>query len=119
MLSGAVKSADVKTKVGEFAKAQPEVKAVYNDIIVTDAGGLKQTANDVTIKGKLKAQLLAEKGVSSINYIYQVVNGYVFIICVAESQAELDKVMQIARGIADVRQVVSHIRVDASRKKAA
>lgn len=117
MLSGAVKSADVKTKVGEFAKAQPEVKAVYNDIVVTDEGGLKQSANDLTIKGKLKAQLLGEKGVSSINYIYQVVNGYVFVVGVAESQAELDKVLQIARGIADVRQVVPHIRVDASRKK--
>ena len=62
--------------------------------------GEESATRDLTIAGKLKAQLLATKGVSSANYTIRVVNA----------------VLNVARNIADVKRVVNYINIDASRK---
>jgi len=53
--------------------------------------------------------LLAEKGVSSVNYRWQSVNNIVYIMGDAQSSEELDKVLSIVRRIKGVKRVVSHI----------
>ena len=78
--------------------------------------GEESATRDLTIAGKLKAQLLATKGVSSANYTIRVVNAVVYIIGVAESNDEFNAVLNVARNIADVKRVVNYINIDASRK---
>ena len=111
MLTGAVKSAANRTRIENLAKGIPGVRTIYNNVQVTDAGGFKNTANDVWIKTKINSQLLAENGVNSANYQTRVVNSVVYIIGRALSQHELGKVLTIAKRTKHVTQVVHHIEV--------
>jgi osmotically-inducible protein OsmY len=47
--------------------------------------------------------------VNSINYSVEVVNGTVYLLGVSADQAEHDRVVGIARNMANVRRVVTHI----------
>lgn len=111
MLTGAVKSAANRTRIENLAKGIPGVRTIYNNVQVTDAGGFKNTANDVWIKTKINSQLLAENGVNSANYQTRVVNSVVYIIGRALSQHELGKVLTIAKRTDHVLKVVYHIEV--------
>ena len=47
----------------------------------------------------------------SINYSVETVNGTVYLLGIAQDEAELVRVIEHARGIEDVKQVVSHVVV--------
>jgi hyperosmotically inducible protein len=69
------------------------------------------TTDDLTIVTKLHVKLLAAKGVSSVNFRLRVVNGVVYLLGIAQSQAELDKILGIVRETDGVRQVISHMQI--------
>lgn len=73
------------------------VRKVSNEIQVTEKGGLSDSAKDFAIETKLKANLLAAKGVTSINYRWRSVNGIVYFLGLARSHEELAKVLTLAR----------------------
>ena len=73
------------------------------------AGFVAFSAEHVWIESQIKALLLAEKGVTSVNYRWQSVKNVVYIMGEAQSSAELDKVLSIVRRIKGVTKVVSHI----------
>ena len=111
MLTGAVKSATNRTRIENLAKGIPGVRAIYNNVQITDAGGFQNTAHDTWIKTKINSQLLAENGVNSANYQTRVVNSVVYIIGRALSQHEFGKVLTIAKRTDHVTKVVHHIDV--------
>jgi osmotically-inducible protein OsmY len=113
LLTGTAGAAGAKDSVERVARSTPEVTAVYNEIQVA---GEESVTRDLTIAGKVKAKLLATKGVTSTNYTIRVVNAVVYIIGVAESNDEFNTVLNVARNIADVKQVVNYINIDTSRK---
>jgi osmotically-inducible protein OsmY len=113
MLTGAVQSAPNRTRIANLAKGIPGVRTIYNDVQVTNAGGFKNTANDVWIKTKINSQLLAEKGINSANYQLRVINSVVYLIGRALSDRELGKVLTIARRTKHVTKIVHHIDVRA------
>jgi len=114
LLTGSVKKAEDRTKAEGLARGVKDVREVFNEIQVTEAGGLKASAKDFGIETKLKANLLAAKGVTSINYRWRSVNGVVYFLGLARSQEELDKVIAIARQTDGVRDVVSHVVIKPS-----
>ena len=111
MLTGAVKNAEERNRAEEIARQVKGTQQVYNDIQVTDEGGLKATAEDLTILTKLHAKLLAAKGVSSVNFRLRAVNGVVYLLGIAQSQGELDKILAIVRETDGVGQVISHMQI--------
>ncbi len=117
MLTGSVKSTESKNRITALAQDITGVRTIYNNMQVTDAGGFKKAANDVWIESKIKARLVAEKGVRSINMRWRVVNGVVYIIGRARTDAELGRVMTVLRDIDHVENVVSHIVVKPAPKE--
>ena len=109
MLTGAVTLPENRNRIAALAKGIPGVRAIYNDVQVTGAGGFKNTANDVWIKTKINSQLIAENGVNSANYQTRVVNSVVYIIGRALSRHEFGKVLTIAKRTKHVSKVVHHI----------
>src|SRR5437660_1491748 len=109
LLTGSVKKVDDRTKAEGLARGVKGVRKVFNEIQVTTEGGLSASAKDFAIETKLKANLLAAKGVTSINYRWRSVNGVVYFLGVARSQEELAKVLTLARQMEGVRKVVSHV----------
>jgi osmotically-inducible protein OsmY len=88
-----------------------EAEQKYNEDNAVPADSATQSASDVWIEAQIKGLLLAEKGVHSVNYRWQSVDNIVYIMGQAETQAELDKVLNIVRRIKGVKKVVSHISV--------
>ena len=82
---------------------------VINEIEVTDEGGIGAYARDTAIVTELRSKLLFGKDIQSVNYSIESVNNVVYLLGVAQDQAELDKAIDIARNVRYVRRVVSHV----------
>ena len=87
------------------------MREVLNELKVSDETSLTDKGRDITIAAKLRARLLVDDKVSLINYSIDVVNQTVYIMGVARSEAELQRVLGTARDITYVRQVVDFVRV--------
>lgn len=115
LLTGTLDDPNVRDEVVQMAKADARHKALYDEIqIVTpeekerrrkqveqqdkkDTEGMGQTVDDFWIAAKIEAQLIAAKGVTSVNYRWRSVRNQVYLIGRTRSQAELDKVLDIIR----------------------
>lgn len=86
------------------------VKEVIDETRTGD-NTVSKYANDTWITTKLNTQLLFNQDISSINYNVKTVDGTVYLIGIAQNQQELDRVMNIARGIQGVNNVVNYVRL--------
>ncbi len=93
------------------------VKQVYNEILVAASSGFLDTARDIWISTKLRSILTLDEKVLAINYAIETVNGTVYLLGIAQNQAELDRVIAQARTIGYVRRIVNHVRLKTPDKK--
>ncbi len=115
LLIGAVETPEAKAKAGEIGHTPQGVKEVINDIQVTDEGGVGSFVNDVAIEKSIQVKYLFDTDIDSANFRVRSVNGTVYLIGLAESRAELDKALAIARATGDVKNVVNYMRVQAPK----
>ncbi len=87
------------------------VKQVINEIQVADSEGVPGFVRDNWITTRLRTAITFERGVQSLNYSIDTVQGVVYLMGVAMNTQELDKVMQIARTIPNVKQVISYVKM--------
>lgn len=109
LVSGTVPNEDQRVDAIQLAWKAKNVREVINEVEVTNEGGVVNYARDTSISTQLSAQMLFAKEVQSVNYSVEVVNGVVYLLGVAQSQAELDRVLNIARNIGNVKRVISHV----------
>jgi osmotically-inducible protein OsmY len=98
--------ADART-VAEYRDAEKK----YGEENAVPADSARQSVSDVWIESQIKALLLAEKGVRSVNYRWQSVGNVVYIMGESANKTEYDKVLSIVRRIKGVTKVVSHVSV--------
>jgi osmotically-inducible protein OsmY len=111
LLIGSVESADAKARAGEIGGRPEGVIEVINDIQITEAGGVGAFLNDLAIEKSIQAKYLFGEAIDSANFRVRSVNGTVYLIGLAGTQAELDKALEIARRTEDVVKVVNYVRV--------
>jgi osmotically-inducible protein OsmY len=99
MLNGKVKTAADKTRAGDLVR----------NIQVNVPGGLVSSANDTFIETELKVRLVGASGVKSIDFRWTAVNGIVYLMGYARSDAEAQKAIDVARNTKYVKEVVPHI----------
>lgn len=87
------------------------VKDVINEIGISNDEGLQDLTYDVWITTQLESRITFDGDIFAINYDAETVNGVVYLIGIAQSQGELDRVIAHARDIERVRRVISHVRV--------
>lgn len=116
LLTGAVKSPDDRIKATMITWRSPGVKEVINEIQVTDKSGLSNLTKDSWITTKLRTKLLTDTRVFDINYSIETVNGVIYLLGIADNQAELDRVVGYARNISGVERVVSYVRVKGQQR---
>ena len=90
---------------------------VINDITIKDENSLTDIVQNKWIKSQISGRLLLEKGVRSVNYSIEVVDGIVYLMGIAQDANELNKVTTIASMVKGVQKVVNHaiLKTDASR----
>jgi len=109
LLAGRVPTQSMADQAARLAWQPDNVREVINEIEVKSGAGIEAFARDALINARLDSQLLFTDGVSSINYSTRAIAGTVYLLGVAQNQAELDRVFQVARNIPDVKGVVSHV----------
>ena len=109
LLAGNVLEPDDRVEAVRIAWQVAGVREVYNEIEVRDRGSAIDYLRDVRISTELRFKLLADRDVSAINYNVETVNGVVFLMGIAQSDAELERVTGHARTIAGVQRVVSFV----------
>lgn len=87
------------------------VKQVINEIRVADGEGFAGFVKDNWVTTRLRTAITFEKNVQSLNYSIDTVQGVVYLMGVAMSQNELNTVMNLARTIPNVKQVVSYVKM--------
>lgn len=110
LITGVVQNLDDRVEAVRLAWQVEGVKQVINEIRVADGEGLPGYVRDKWITTRLRTQLTFEKNISAINYSIDTVQGTVYLMGVARNQAELDRVIGIARTIPNVKEVVSYVK---------
>jgi osmotically-inducible protein OsmY len=111
LITGVVQDPEARVEAVRLAWQAKGVKEVINEIRVANSGGVTGYARDTWITTRLRTTLTFDREVQSINYSIDTVQGVVYLMGVARNQAELNRVMEIARTIPDVKQVVSYVRL--------
>ena len=87
------------------------VKEVIDRIEVNEPVGFGGYVDDLWLAEKLRAILLVDDHVRSINYSIDCVAGTIYLMGIAQSQDELQRVIDHARDVPYVRGVVSYVRL--------
>ncbi len=111
LLTGRVQKPEVRVIAVRLAWQAEDVAEVINEIEISDKSSLLDAARDEWIATQLRARLLGDRAIASINYSIETVNGTVYLIGVAQNQAELDRAVAHARDIGYVRRVVNYMRL--------
>jgi osmotically-inducible protein OsmY len=118
LLTGSVSVADDRVKVARISWKVPGVKEVLNELQVTNRGSIVDYLKDAKITTQLRYLMLRDREISDINFTVETVNGTVYLLGLAQNQAELDKLTNHARNINGVTKVISHVRMkDDPRRK--
>ncbi len=111
LLTGSVDLPEHKVEATQLAWQTRGVIEVINEIEVSDKSSIKDIAKDLAAAAQLRAKLIAEQGVSSINFSVDVVNGTVFLTGIASSEEEMNTVVALARELRFATNVVNYIRI--------
>ncbi len=109
LLAGRVPTQKMADEAARLAWQPGNVREVINEIQVKPDAGIEAFARDALINARLDSGLLFTDNISSINYSTRAIAGTVYLLGVAQSQAELDQVFQVTRNIPDVKGVISHV----------
>lgn len=111
LLTGIVPEPQGRIDAARIAWQVDGVAEVINEIEVRDNSTLSDAARDSWITTKLRSAILFDGEIQSINYTIDTVNRTVYLMGIAQSQKELDRVVGYARRIDYVRRVVPYVRV--------
>ena len=111
LITGTVPTPDARVDAIRLAWQADGVREVINEINVDKSSGFTGYATEVWISGQLKSKILLDKYIQSINYTVDTVNGTIYLMGIAQDQKELDRVINHARSIGRVRNVVSYVRL--------
>ena len=118
MLTGVVPTEQARADAVRLTWQASGVKEVYNEIeVVAEGRDFADYSHDAIIIQKLNYHLLMDKEIKNVNYTVDAVDGVVYLIGTAQSEAELERVLAYARDTANVKRVVNHvlIKTDARR----
>jgi osmotically-inducible protein OsmY len=110
MLTGRVATEDMRANAVRIAWSVSDVKDVINEIQISPSP-LTDLANDSWITTQLKTKMTLDKEILAINYSIETVGAVIYLIGIAQDQAELQKVINHARSIKYVKRVVDHVRI--------
>ena len=111
LLAGQVDRPEDRVTAVKLAWQQANVVEVINEIKVANSESVGEYLHDAWLAQTLRNDLLFDSQVRSINYNVDCVAGTIYLMGVAQNQAELQRVIDHARDISYVRNVVSFVRL--------
>lgn len=111
LLTGIVTDPEMRQNAAKLAWKAEGVKEVINEIEVSDADTVGTYTKDTWISAQLKSKILFDTEIKSINYSIETINGTIYLLGTARNRTELDRVLDHARNLANVKEVVSYVEI--------
>ena len=108
-LTGKVNSAEEKLNITKMAWEIKGARSVKNDIKIKGDFNLKQSAKDLLITSQLRSALIFNKKTKAVNYNIDTYKRKIYIYGIAETTDERDEVINEAKQILDVEDVMASI----------
>jgi osmotically-inducible protein OsmY len=117
LLTGKLKTQEEKILATRLSWEIRGVREVINEIQLSEASSFKSSAKDLAASAQLRAALIRDADISSLNFSIDVVNGIVYLSGVAENEEERERVVAHAQELRFAKQVVSYIILIYDRRK--
>ncbi len=129
LLTGTLDDAAMRRKVTAMVGTDKRVTRIYDEVLIVptdeknarrkeaekkdkdEKSGVGQAVSDFWIETKIKGQLVASGGVTSVNYRWRSVKNTVYIIGRAGTAKERDKVLKTIRDLDGVKKVKHFIEI--------
>ena len=108
-LTGKVDDPEEKLKITKMAWETDGVRSVRNDIKVKEEFNFKQSAKDILITSQLRTALIVNKNIKATNYQIDTYKKKIYIYGIALTSDEKNKVVDEAKQILDVQDVIASI----------
>ena len=108
-LTGKVNSVEDKLKITKLAWEIKGARSVNNDLQIKEKFDFKRSAKDLLITSQLRAALMGNKTIKSVNYNIDTYKKKIYIYGIAQNKTERDEVTKEAKQILDVEDVITSI----------
>ena len=108
-LTGTVNNPEEKLQITKIAWETPGARSVRNDIKVKEKFNFKQSSKDLLITSQLRAALIFNKKIKASNYNIDTYKKKIFIYGISLTSDERKEVINEAKQILDVVDVVASI----------
>ena len=110
-LTGKVDNPEEKLQITKLAWETEGVRSVRNDIKIKEKFNFKQSAKDVLITSQLRTALIINKQIKATNYQIDTYKKKIYIYGIALTSDEKSLVIEEAKEILDVEDVVASILI--------
>ncbi len=111
LITGVVQNPEHRVEAVRLAWQPEGVQQVINEVRVAESDGIMGYAKDTWITTRLRSGMTFDRDIESVNYSIDTVQGTVYLMGYANSQKELNRVVEMARTISGVQNVVSYVQV--------
>ena len=108
-LTGKVNSVEDKLKITKLAWEIKGARSVNNDIQIKEKFDFKRSAKDLLITSQLRAAIIGNKKIKSVNYNIDTYKKIIYVYGIAQNKIERDEVTKEANQILDVEDVITSI----------
>ena len=108
-ITGKVQTTEEKLKITKLAWEVKGTRSVKNDIKIKEKFNFQQYTKDLLITSQLRTAMIASKEIKSSNYNIDTHKKKIYIYGIAQSEVERAEVINEAKQILDVEDVISSI----------
>ena len=108
-ITGKVDEPEEKLQITKLAWEILGTRSVKNDLKIKEGFNFKQSAKDILITSQLRTALVFNKKIKSANYTIDTYKKKIYIYGIAETKEEQTLVIEEAKQILDVENVISSI----------
>lgn len=116
LLTGKVETIEQKVLATKLAWEIKGVREVVNEVQVTQDNSLRDKAKDLAASAQLRAALIGDQNISSLNFSIDVVNGIVYLSGVASDEMEKERVIAHAQELRFAKKVVNYIILETDKR---
>ena len=112
LFTGKVEFPQNKIEITKLAWSVKGVKEVNNELQIIDKSSVKNIARDLASLGEIRARIIADKSINSLNFSINVVNDKAYISGIAKDKSEMLRVKEHAVSARFVKEVYNYIILD-------
>ena len=108
-ITGKVETVEEKFKITKLGWEIKGARSVKNDLRIKDKFNLQQSAKDILITSQLKVAMITNKKIKAVNYNIDTYKKKIYIYGISKDEEERAEVINEAKQILDVEDVISSI----------